>query len=253
MVNTKIIEVRSRNNNFFNNNAKKLKLFELIKEQNTPSIVYVKSPDEAYKLANEYLNWLEDRNNIVNPNLDIFEWMDKNISPDWQLKRLLQNGIGAHNGALPRHIVTTEIDLFNDGHLKVLFATVSLIEGVNTVAKNMFIYSRNKGRNLIDFFDFANIRGRAGRMGHYFTGNVFLFNEEPDLENFIIDVPSIDQNEVSDEILVNIPDMDVVDMERKEQLNYDIDMELQTIIKNNLISVRGQKHFIHLSGKIITI
>jgi late competence protein required for DNA uptake (superfamily II DNA/RNA helicase) len=241
LVNTKIIEVRSRNNNFFNNNAKKLKLFELIKEQNTPSIVYVKSPDEAYKLANEYLNWLENRNNIVNPNLDIFEWMDKNISPDWQLKRLLQNGIGAHNGALPRHIVTTEIDLFNDGHLKVLFATVSLIEGVNTVAKNMFIYSRNKGRNLIDFFDFANIRGRAGRMGHYFTGNVFLFNEEPDLENFIIDVPSIDQNEVSDEILVNIPDMDVVDMERKEQLNYDIDMELQTIIKNNLISVRGQK------------
>lgn len=236
LVNTNIIEVRNRNNK-----AKKIKLFELIKEQNAPSIVYVKSPNEAYKLANEYLNWLENLKNIENPNLEIFEWIDKNISPDWQLKRLLRNGIGAHNGALPRHIVTTEIDLFNDGHLKVLFATVSLIEGVNTVAKNMFIYSRNKGSNLIDFFDFANIRGRAGRMGHYFTGNVFLFNEEPELENFTIDVPCIDQKEVSDEILVNIPDEDVVDKERKEQLNYDIDSELQKIIKDNLISVRGQK------------
>ena len=236
LVNTNIIEVRNRNNK-----AKKIKLFELIKEQNAPSIVYVKSPNEAYKLANDYLNWLENLNNIENTNLEIFEWMDKNISPDWQLKRLLRNGIGTHNGALPRHIVTTEIDLFNDRHLKVLFATVSLIEGVNTVAKNMFIYSPNKGNNLIDFFDFANIRGRAGRMGHYFTGNVFLFNEEPELENFTIDVPSIDQKEVSDEILVNIPDEDVVDKERKKQLNYDIDSELQKIIKDNLISVRGQK------------
>lgn len=241
LVNTNIIEVRNRNNNLFNNKAKKIKLFELIKEQNAPSIVYVKSPDEAYKLANEYLNWLGNLNNIENPNLEIFEWMDKNISPDWQLKRLLKNGIGAHNGALPRHIVTTEIDLFNDGYLNVLFATVSLIEGVNTVAKNMFIYSRNKGKNLIDFFDFANIRGRAGRMGHYFTGNVFLFNEEPELENFTIDVPSIDQKEVSDEILVNIPNEDVIDKERKEQLNFEIDNELQTIIKENLISIRGQK------------
>ncbi|MCM3063796.1 DEAD/DEAH box helicase [Bacillus altitudinis] len=241
LVNTNIIEVRNRNNNHFSNRAKKIKLFELIKEQNAPSIVYVKSPDEAYKLANEYLNWLENLNNIVNPALEIFEWMDKNISPDWQLKRLLQNGIGAHNGALPRHIVTSEIDLFNDGDLKVLFATVSLIEGVNTVAKNMFIYSRNKGNNLIDFFDFANIRGRAGRMGHYFTGNVFLFNEKPVLEHFTIDVPSVDQSEVSDEILVNIPDMDVEDKERKEQLNHGIDSELQVIIKDNLISVKGQK------------
>ncbi|MFT8883405.1 MAG: DEAD/DEAH box helicase [Liquorilactobacillus hordei] len=241
LVNTNIIEVRNRNNNYFSNGDKKIKLFKLLKEQNAPSIVYVKSPNEAYKLANEYLNSLENSNNIPNPNLEVFEWMDQNISPDWQLKRLLQNGIGAHNGALPRHIVTTEIDLFNDGHLKVLFATASLIEGVNTVAKNMFIYSQNKGNDLIDFFDFANIRGRAGRMGHYFTGNVFLFNKEPDSENFTIDVPSVDQSEVSDEILVNIPDMDVVDNKRKDQLNYDIDSELQIIIKDNLISVKGQK------------
>lgn len=240
LVNTNLIEVRNRNGNPFSGKSKKENLFKLLDKQSEPSIVYVKSPNEAYKLANEYLDWLGSDQEIINE-LSIFEWMDKNISPDWQLKRLLQNGIGAHNGALPRHIVTSEIDLFNDGSLRVLFATVSLIEGVNTVAKNMIIYSQNKGSNAIDFFDFANIRGRAGRMGYYFTGNVYIFNEEPEAEQFVIDIPCIDQEEVSDEILVNIPDKDVIDQERKDNLISAFPSELQDLIKDNLISVRGQK------------
>lgn len=249
LVNTNIIEVRNKKGNCYSGNSKKVQLFKLLDNQNEPSIVYVKSPYEAYKLANEYLDWIGD-NSEINNNLNIFEWMDKNISPEWQLKRLIQNGIGAHNGALPRHIVTSEIDLFNEGHLKVLFATVSLIEGVNTVAKNMIIYSRNKGNSPIDFFDFANIRGRAGRMGHYFTGNVYVFNEELEAEQFIIDIPSIDQQEVSDEILINIPDKDVLDKARKEKLIAEMDTELQDIIKENLISVKGQTqlyYFIELN------
>lgn len=240
LVNTNIIEVRNRNGNLYSGNSKKIQLFKLLDSQTQPSIVYVKSPYEAYKLANEYLNWINN-DSIINEELNIFEWIDQNISPDWQLKRLLRNGIGAHNGALPRHIVTSEIDLFNDGSLRVLFATVSLIEGVNTVAKNMIIYSHNKGDNPIDFFDFANIRGRAGRMGQHFTGNVYVFNEELEAEQFIIDIPCIDQEDVSDEILINIPDDDVVDKLRKEKLTAEIDIDLQDIIKKNLISVEGQK------------
>lgn len=240
LVNTNLIEVRNKNGNPYNGNSKKRELFKLLDRLEEPCIVYVKSPYEAYKLANEYLDWLDTE--ATNHNFfDIFEWMDKNVSPDWQLKRLLQNGIGAHNGALPRHIVTSEIDLFNSRHLRVLFATVSLIEGVNTVAKNMIVYSHNKGKNPIDFFDFANIRGRAGRMGEYFTGNVYVFNEEIEVEEFIIDVPYVDQHEVSDEILINIPDVDVKDKSRKERLISNIDSDLQDIIKRNLISVTGQK------------
>lgn len=241
LVNTNIIELRNKNGHLFKGNSKKRRLFKLLDSLTDPSIVYVKSPHEAYKLANEYLKHINLNKSVINNDLDIFEWMDKNISPNWQLKNLLQHGIGAHNGALPRHIVTSEIDLFNEGHLKVLFATVSLIEGVNTVAKNMIVYSQNKGRSPIDFFDFANISGRAGRMGHYFSGDVYLFNEELEPEQFIIDIPAIDQTEVSDEILINIPDNDVIDKSRKEELTETIDIELQNIIKKNLISVTGQK------------
>lgn len=174
LVNTNIIEVR-KNNKPFKSKEKKQELFKLLKGLKEPSIVYVKSPNEAYKLANEYIDYLKNVD-VVNRNLPIFEWMDENISEKWDLKKLMKYGIGAHNGALPRHIVSSEIEMFNEGILQILFATVSLIEGVNTVAKNILIFSNNKGIKVIDFFDFANIKGRAGRMGKYYTGNVYLMN-----------------------------------------------------------------------------
>lgn len=245
LVNTNVVEVRNRNGNPYSGDSKKKALFKLLKQHKEPSIVYVKSPKDAYKLANEYLEWLNP-NEEVNPHLDIYEWMDENISAKWQLKHLLKHGVGTHNGALPRHIVTSEIDLFNSGAINILFATVSLIEGVNTVAKNMFIFSSNKGNNPIDFFDFANIRGRAGRMGHYFSGNVYVFNEELEAEKFVIDVPGIDQEEVSDEILINIPKQDVSDTDRAEELKANLNEDIQEIIKDNMISVKGQKQLYEL-------
>ena len=53
-------------------------------------------------------------------------------------------------------------------------------------------------------------------MGKYYTGNVYLFNEELQPEEFSIDVPFVDQNNISDEILFNIPDEYVKDKERKK-------------------------------------
>ena len=240
LVNTKIIDVRD-NKKTLKGEKKKLELFNLLYELEEPTIVYVKSPNEAYKLATEYIDHLKD-SSLVNDNLSIFEWMDENVSKEWKLKKLLKYGIGAHNGALPRHVVSSEIEMFNTGVLKIMFATVSLIEGVNTVAKNIIIYSRNKGREVIDFFDFANIKGRAGRMGKYYTGNVYLFDEEIQEEIFSIDVPFVDQNQISDEVLFSLPDDYVKDKNRKKLLESEIPESLQTIIRNNFISVEGQKN-----------
>lgn len=59
LVNTNIIEVRTpRSKKYYNNGDKKSNLFKLLEEQLEPSIVYVKSPNEAYKLANEYYQYL---------------------------------------------------------------------------------------------------------------------------------------------------------------------------------------------------
>jgi helicase C-terminal domain protein len=239
LVNTNIIEVR-KNSKPLKSDQKKKELFKLLKELKEPSIVYVKSPNEAYKLANEYIDYLKSTN-FSNINLPVFEWMDENISEKWKLKKLMMNGIGVHNGALPRHIVSSEIEMFNNRILSIMFATVSLIEGVNTVAKNILIYSQNKGSNPIDFFDFTNIKGRAGRMGKYYTGNVYLFNEELQPKEFSIDVPFVDQDNISDEILFSIPNEYVEDKDRRKLLESEIPGDLQMIIRKNLVSVEGQK------------
>ena len=81
LVNTNIIEIRTRSNTLLSGEAKKKKLFTLLLEQTEPSIVYVKSPNEAYKLAKEYMDYLDDLDKaITNDYLDVFEWIDMNIS-----------------------------------------------------------------------------------------------------------------------------------------------------------------------------
>ena len=58
LVNTKIIDVRD-NKKTLKGEKKKLELFNLLYELEEPTIVYVKSPNEAYKLATEYINHLK--------------------------------------------------------------------------------------------------------------------------------------------------------------------------------------------------
>jgi hypothetical protein len=69
-----------------------------------------------------------------------------------------------------------------------------LIEGVNTAAENVIIYDRRKSKNVLDFFTYKNIQGRAGRMGKYFVGKVFVLEKPPDDEEFVVDYAVDDQN-----------------------------------------------------------
>lgn len=80
-------------------------------------------------------------------------------------------------------------------------------------------------------------------MKKYFTGEIYLFGEKPQKDNFQIDVPFVDQTNASDEVLINLPnsDMKVSSQEKIEILKKDIPFEMIEIIKNNYISVENQK------------
>lgn len=238
LVNTNVQEVR-----FKNNKEKKDILFKMLADRKEPSLVYMSSPHKAYTLANEYRKFLckNDfvKNEITPP---LAEWIDKNISEEWDLKKLLNSRIGVHNGELPRHVVTSQLEYFEEKILDVLFVTTSLIEGVNTSAKTMYIFETMKANTQIDFFDYSNIKGRAGRMNKFFTGDVFIFGDIPTEEDFKIDVPFVEQKEISDEILVNLND-DVKEEhnDRVESIKKDIPEDLMNLIKKNVINIAGQK------------
>ena len=143
------------------------------------------------------------------------DWIREFISDDWSLLNTLKYDIGIHDGALQKHITTSIINYFNNGAIKYLFCTSTIIEGVNTSAKNIVYFDAKKGSNQVDYFDYSNIKGRAGRMMVHYIGKIYNFNPPPEKSNIIIDIPFFQQNPIKDEVLIQLDDSDIRDKNTK--------------------------------------
>lgn len=97
---------------------------------------------------------------------------------EWSLVKVLRKGFGMHHGKLPKYIQQEILDQFDKGAFDILFCTSTIVEGVNTDAKNMIILNASKGREKLTPFDIKNIKGRAGRYYHCFIGRVFYMHKE---------------------------------------------------------------------------
>lgn len=97
----------------------------------------------------------------------------------WTLIKCLEFGIGIHHGKMPKYIQNEILRQFNkpDG-LNYLFCTSTIIEGINTVARNVVMLSNSYGSGDIKKFAFKNIKGRAGRYYSNFIGNLFYCDAE---------------------------------------------------------------------------
>ena len=150
-------------------NEKLPDLFELLDSlKNDQTIIYCASPLRARRLSREYLLHVKQMDvspcNKDDEKLPLCEWIENNVSSDWSLKEALTYGIAIHDGSLQKHISNSIINYFNNKRLHYIFCTSTIIEGVNTSAKNVVIYDEKKGPNGIDYFDYSNICGRSGRM-----------------------------------------------------------------------------------------
>jgi len=157
------------------------------------SIVYCQSPSRVDAVS----RWVvEDvRRDDVAGMVETAVWLEANYHPDWFVARALRAGVGIHHGQLPRWLAQEIVRGFNDGRLHTLVCTTTLIEGVNTKAKNVLVLDKNIARSAYDYFTFANIRGRTGRMFHHFVGRAFLFHEPPVSQLPDVDIPVISQSE----------------------------------------------------------
>ncbi len=223
-------------------------LFDLLFNlENQSTIIYCSSPDRARKLGKSYVEYLKLKKIKNNKhNVPLIEWIEKNISPNWSLAEFLSYSIGIHDGALPKHITSSIIDYFSEGKIKCLFCTTTIIEGVNTCAQNIIYFDKTKGNKIpIDYFDYCNIKGRAGRMMVHFTGNIYNFNEPPKPELTIVDIPFYEQENVSNEILINL-DYEEMRYPEKEQNQYILNLpnDIKKIFKQNGVLVRGQEEIL---------
>lgn len=224
---------------------KKEKLFNLLLETQEPTLIYCSSPKKATDLAISFVEFLKNKQpelNSENENQTTIEWLDENISSNWFLNEGLKRYTAIHHGAVPRHLGSTIVDLFNKKTIRYLFCTSTLIEGVNTSAKNVILFDKKKGTKDIDFFDYKNIAGRSGRMNNYYIGNVYRFESKPSQLELDIDIPIFSQDDAPLEILINLDEDELKDSSRLRMQEFEnFDEEFKEILKRNAsISLEGQ-------------
>lgn len=171
------------------------KLLELVKSLDSPTLIYCQAPPSANRVA-EYL--IKNAGlTPVSETQEIAAWISKHYHPEWNVAKAISLGIGIHHGGVPRALQQYIVKLFNEGIIKRIICTSTMIEGVNTSAENVIIYDRRLNTSTLDYFTYNNISGRAGRMNKYFIGKVFMLEAPPVEEGLTVEYPIGHQDEGS--------------------------------------------------------
>lgn len=104
---------------------------------------------------------------------------DRNVPQIARHREMLKRGIGVHHaGVLPIIKEITEV-LFQQGIIRVLFATETFAMGVNMPARTVVFTAIHKydsqGHRLLEPGEYIQMAGRAGRRGLDDVGTVLLF------------------------------------------------------------------------------
>jgi hypothetical protein len=171
------------------------------------------------------------------------EWVGETYDPRWSVCDGLAHGIGVHHGQLPRALAQYMTRAFKNRQLRFLICTSSLIEGVNTPAKNVIVFDKQIGMTDFDFFDYGNIRGRSGRMAVHHVGRVFLFHHKPDEVLPDVDIPALTQPEDSpSSLLLGLEPEERTDRsrERLDELLRDAPLSAETMRGNVGLNIEPQ-------------
>ncbi len=216
-------------------------LVRLCADLDEPTIIYCSSPNQVNKVASLLCsNTLRLESEALRPAAD---WVGEVFHPEWVLCRGLTRGIGIHHGRLPRSLAQYVVRMFNEEKLRFLVCTSTLIEGVNTKAKNVVIYDNKIARRKIDFFTFNNIKGRSGRMFQHFVGHVYIFASPPQAQLPFVDVPFLTQDaSVPESLLVQL-DHDDLKPEARERIRPILEqtvLPMEVIRQNNGVDPQSQ-------------
>lgn len=112
------------------------------------------------------------------------DWAKEEIHEEWSIVKALERGYAVHNGQIPLGIRLFQLNLYeNNESFNKLLCTSTLLEGVNTSAKNIIITcpSRQSERdNNFTAFDFFNLVGRTGRLNQHYIGNAYYIKAPED-------------------------------------------------------------------------
>lgn len=160
------------------------------------TIVYCSSKAKTLDLAREFAKGMPDLDDPVLNKLS--RDIEAEIHGDCFLAELVKKGIAYHVGYLPSAIRLKIEELYKSEsrHIKTLFCTSTLVEGVNLPADNLFITSYFSGNSIMCEVDFMNLVGRVGRIKYNLFGNVILARLEDNKNNVVKQFERFLQSEV---------------------------------------------------------
>jgi len=217
------------------------RLVKVCQKLSEPTLIFARSPARANRIARCLLD--EGLCADVDELGPACHWASRAYHPEWIWPCALKRGIGVHHGRLPRALGQYTVRVFNALKLRFLVCTSTLIEGVNTKAKNVIVFDNKIAREQIDFFTFNNIKGRSGRMFEHFIGHVYLFADPPEEKLPFVDFPVLTQDgRAPDSLIVQIEDEDLQApaRERAERWTKQTILPLQVIRENVTIDPDDQ-------------
>lgn len=142
----------------------------IIKEGKDKNIIYLNKPRECIEKANMLSKKFE-----LNPNLEkASQTLKKFIHNDYDLSELIKKGVIYHNGIVPENVrlyLENLIKSDKENNIRYVFATSTLLEGVNMPFDSMFILDISKGKQNMKYQDLKNLIGRVNRYS-------LIFNKE---------------------------------------------------------------------------
>ena len=189
---------------------------ELLKELNTQekTLIYFPTVKGIYNYINEIIITESELEDIPQYVRNFIKWAEEEIHEEWSVIKALKHGYVIHNGQIPLGTRIFQLDLYEnlDVYNRML-CTSTLLEGVNTSAKNIIITKPSrKSQNVGDeftSFDFFNLVGRTGRLFKHYVGVAYYLKSPTD--------PIFSKEEAIKDIRFEIVDTSKdVDIQKKE-------------------------------------
>ncbi len=168
------------------------------------TLIYFPTVTGMYKYINDVVEKelpLETLNSEVN---NFINWAKEEIHEDWCLVKALERGYLIHNGQIPIGTRMFQLDFYEQSEIyNKMLCTSTLLEGVNTTAKNIIITRPSRQSNQEGFyftaFDFYNLVGRTGRLYEHYIGDAYYIKSPNDPDFDKSDAVKNIQFEITDE------------------------------------------------------
>ncbi len=145
---------------------------------------------EAQRLAQEVADAFDDEDSVARNLTDLAR---SRLTEAHPLTQIAPKGVAFHHAALPVDIQAEIEDAVRAGHIRVLVATSTLIEGVNLPFKTVIVgrrgYTDSAGEQIesIDPAGLLNAVGRAGRAGRETEGWMILAEQSAAYNDHMFD------------------------------------------------------------------